>query len=242
MNTDNMSIIGLTLDYGPFGFLDDYQPNFICNHSDHSGRYAFDQQPSVGLWNLNALAITFSNWLTDEEITAALKQYEPILVQHYLALMQQKLGLVNWQASDHQLLGEFLSIMAQQKADYSLSFRLLNTVHVSDDNNQHCQELLALFTNQQQITEWLNRYRQRLEKNAYTEQERIVNQNSVNPLYILRNYLAENAIKLAENGDYSEIDKLRQILNHPFIEQATQSHYAKPAPSWGKCLEISCSS
>ncbi len=88
MNTDNMSILGLTIDYGPFGFLDNYQPKYICNHSDHQGRYAFEQQPSIGLWNLNALAYTFSRWLSPDDIRTVLSRYETTLLNHYHELMQ----------------------------------------------------------------------------------------------------------------------------------------------------------
>lgn len=246
MNTDNMSILGLTIDYGPFGFLDDYDPTFICNHSDHTGRYAFEQQPSIGLWNLNALAITFSGWLSTEEITDTLKTYEPIFVQEYIQLMQQKLGLSIWQESDQALLGQYLNLMSSHKADYSLSFRLLNQVQQADNDNTHCQALLALFDskceNYAGISEWLNLYRQRLAENDWDDEERQSMQNQYNAKYILRNYLAQQAIAKAEQGDYHEITKLEQILTKPFNEQQEHQAYAQTAPSWGKSLEISCSS
>ncbi|WP_448213978.1 protein adenylyltransferase SelO [Colwellia sp. MEBiC06753] len=242
MNTDNMSILGLTIDYGPFGFLDDYQPHFICNHSDHTGRYAFDQQPSIGLWNLNALAITFSKWLTAQEIRQVLEQYEPTLISHYLYLMQQKLGLTEWRDSDHALLGEWLNLMAQQKADYSLSFRLLNLVQLDDQDNEHCQALLALFKDKTPVMQWLAKYRTRLSDNDCTDKLRVQLQNQYNPKFILRNYLAQQAISLAEQGDYAELERLHNILTQPFAEQPDLEQYAQQAPDWGKSLEISCSS
>jgi protein adenylyltransferase len=242
MNTDNMSIIGLTIDYGPFGFLDDYNPSFICNHSDSSGRYAFDQQPSVGLWNLNALALTFSTWLTSEEITTTLKQYEPCLVGHYLKIMQQKLGLANWQESDQSLLGQLLGIMAQESSDYSLSFRLLNTISVEDADNVTNSAFIQLFNDTGAIKNWLQLYRERLSLNSLGRQQRIELQNSVNAQYILRNYLAQSAIELSEKGDYSMIEELQKVLSSPFINQPGFDRYAATAPDWGKLLEISCSS
>ena len=242
MNTDNMSILGLTIDYGPFGFLDDYQPSFICNHSDHTGRYAFDQQPSIGLWNLNALAITFSDWLSTEEIRTELSQYEPIFVQHYISLMQRKLGLATWQDEDQALLGEWLTLLAKQKADYTLSFRLLNQVFVDDVDNQQCQKLLAHFNDKQAVIEWLKKYRQRLAYDDMTDRARHQIQNQHNAKFILRNYLAQQAIRQAEQGDYTEIERLQDVLQTPFDEQAGAEHYAQPAPEWGKHLEISCSS
>lgn len=242
MNTDNMSILGLTIDYGPFGFLDDYNPKFICNHSDHTGRYAFEQQPSIGLWNLNALAMTFSSWLTAEEITEALKAYEPVFIQEYIQLMQQKLGLTSWQENDQALLGQYLGLMAKNGADYTLSFRLLNLVEIDDENNQACEALIALFDDKKAITNWLVKYRQRLSENDWEDDERHAVQNQYNAKYILRNYLAQQAITTAEQGNYQEIEKLALVLSNPFNEQNTFEQYAKPAPSWGKSLEISCSS
>jgi len=242
MNTDNMSIIGLTIDYGPFGFLDDYNPGFICNHSDHSGRYAFDQQPSIGLWNLNALAVTFSSWLSAEEITTALQSYEPILVEHYLSIMQHKLGLSDWLEKDQALLGRLLAIMAAQKADYSLSFRHLNSIKLSDMNNQECSQFLSLFNQPEVIKEWLVAYRQRLATNGYSAAERIDVQNNHNALYILRNYLAQAAIQQAELHSYDMLHRLKHVLSTPFTEQENTDMFAQSAPQWGKELSISCSS
>ncbi|WP_286263522.1 protein adenylyltransferase SelO [Thalassotalea atypica] len=242
MNTDNMSILGLTIDYGPFGFLDDYNPGFICNHSDSSGRYAFEEQPSIGLWNLNALGLTFSTWLSVQQITTALKAYEPALVKRYLSIMRQKLGLANWQASDQQLLGQLLAIMAEQKADYTLTFRLLNSVDVDDVNNANCDALLQLFRCQKDIKKWLVTYRARLQEDALRKDERVKEQNKVNALYVLRNYLAELAIKEAESGCYHTLEKLHSVLSTPFTWQRDSELFAEKAPNWGKKLEVSCSS
>ncbi len=242
MNTDNMSIIGLTIDYGPFGFLDDYNPGFICNHSDSSGRYAFDQQPSIGLWNLNALGLTFSTWLSAAEITKCLEKYEPSLVSHYLDMMRQKLGLNNWVRSDQALLGQLLSIMAKQQSDYSLTFRRLNLTAVDDPDNELNQEFLNLFRDPAEIKVWLDSYRQRLLNNNLNDQERVNLQNASNAQYILRNYLAQSAIDKAEQGDFSELHRLQDVLTSPFITVDGNDKYAAAAPDWGKTLEISCSS
>ncbi len=242
MNTDNMSILGLTIDYGPFGFLDDYNPGFICNHSDSNGRYAFDEQPSVGLWNLNALALTFSTWLSKEEITTTLQKYEPRLVSHYLSIMASKLGLEKWVDTDQALLGQLLTIMAKQKSDYSLTFRLLNTVLVEDVSNNHCSELLVLFQDTTELTQWLIKYRQRLSDNALALKQRVALQNQTNAQYILRNYLAQSVIQQAELGDYSTLELLQCVLSTPFVTQSGAEKFAQQPPQWGKHLEISCSS
>lgn len=242
MNTDNMSILGLTIDYGPFSFLDRYQPGFICNHSDHQGRYAFDQQPSIGLWNLNALAYTFSRWLNADDIRSVLSQYETILVQHYNHLMQAKLGVVQWQKQDNTLLGQFLAIMESDQADYHLSFRLLNLINGDDNNNENCHALIALFNEPTAITAWLHQYRARLQQQTLSDQARHEKQNAVNPKYILRNYLAETAIRSAMAGDYSKIATLQKILSQPYHEQPQFDAYSFSVPSWAEKLEVSCSS
>ncbi|QOL26291.1 YdiU family protein [Thalassotalea sp. LPB0316] len=242
LNTDNMSILGLTIDYGPFGFLDTYQPSFISNTSDHTGRYAFEQQPSIGLWNLNALAYTFSTWLNTEQIRQALRHYEPVLVSHYNELMAQKLGFSQWRQSDTELIGQLLAIMAQQQADYTRVFRQLSYVDEHQTSFERCQALLDEFADQQPIEQWLNQYKTRLRDNPLARTERVIRQNQVNPKYILRNYLAQNAINSAYAGDYSEIARLQTILATPFDEQPRYNAYAKQAPQWGKELNISCSS
>ena len=242
MNTDNMSILGLTIDYGPFAFLDNYEPEFICNHSDHQGRYAFDQQPSIGLWNLNALGYTFSRWLEPEDIRTALASYEPTLMSHYNLLMQQKLGLDQWLEKDKFLLGKLLSLMNKFKVDYTLAFRLLNTIFQEDNTNQQCQVFIDLFDEQTDIITWLGTYRIRLRLQGRDDKRRHQQQNRVNPKYILRNYLAETAIRSANTGDFSEIERLRKVLTSPFAEQNEMNAYANQPPAWGREMEISCSS
>ncbi|WP_371375091.1 YdiU family protein [Thalassotalea aquiviva] len=242
MNTDNMSILGHTLDYGPFAFIDDYEPEFVCNHSDHTGRYAFDQQPGIGLWNLNALAYTFSGWLEKEQIETALSRYEPTLVRTYLALMQSKFGLAQHNYDDRPLLSEFLRLLRNDKVDYTLAFRYLNQIRIDDHNNHHCPQFLALFSNTNDIFEWLKLYRGRLRKETLTDQQRWQQMNQSNPLYVLRNYLAQQAIEHAEAGDYSELNTLLSVLETPYTQRPEDQRFAEPPPQWGKHMEISCSS
>ena len=184
MNTDNMSILGLSFDYGPYAFLDDYQPGYICNHSDHSGRYAFDEQPGIGLWNLNALAHALSPLIAVEDLRAALGLYEPTLVSHYMALMGKKLGLASIEPTDRALIGQWLALLQQQKQDYTLSFRRL--ADFSDDASgsavrDHMLDLVA-------FDQWAELYRARLAKESATAAERKTQMNSVNPLYIPVSY------------------------------------------------------
>ncbi|WP_233080000.1 protein adenylyltransferase SelO [Rheinheimera soli] len=238
MNTDNMSILGISFDYGPYAFLDDYQPGYICNHSDHSGRYAFDEQPGIGLWNLNALAHALSPLIEVEDLRSALGLYEPTLVDHYMTLMGKKLGLSTQQPTDRALIGQWLAILQQQQQDYSLSFRRL--ADFADDATgssvrDHMLDLAA-------FDQWAELYRARLMLEPGTQLERKNLMNSVNPLYILRNYLAQQAIEAAEQGNTAPLHELMQVLQNPYQPQPGKEAFAAPPPDWGKGMDISCSS
>ncbi len=239
MNTDNMSIIGETLDYGPYAFLDDYDPEFICNHSDNTGRYAFDQQPTIGLWNLNVLAHALSSLMDRETLSAALSEYEPILVKHYAELMRKKFGFAEQHDTDQSLCANILHLLAQDKVDYTVFFRHLSHFHVTGDNTS----LNALFQQTEKWQQWQTDYQTRLQLETRSESDRHTAMQRANPKYILRNYLLQNAIEKAQNDeDFSEIDQLMTIMQSPFDEQPHYESYAAPAPSWGKGLCISCSS
>ncbi|WP_432464023.1 MULTISPECIES: protein adenylyltransferase SelO [unclassified Agarivorans] len=231
MNTDNMSILGLTIDYGPYGFLDDFNPRHICNHSDHHGRYAFDQQPAVGLWNLQRLAQALSDYVPSHQSEALWLRYQRVINQHYQMFMLNKLGLSQWQDQDESLLSGVLSLMAQQGLDYHSSLRSLA---------QPMAELPALLGEPWQA--WLATYRARCAEAERDETQRCEAIQQHVPLYVLRNYLAQQAITAAEAGDYSELQTLHQILSQPFNPQKNAERFAAPPPHWGKCLEISCSS
>ena len=238
MNTDNMSILSLSFDYGPYAFLDDYEPGYICNHSDHSGRYAFDEQPGIGLWNLNALAHALSPLIEVDDLRTALGLYEPTLVSHYMALMGKKLGLVSTEPTDRALIGQWLALLQQQKQDYTLSFRRL--ADFSDDAKgssirDHMLDLEA-------FDQWAELYRARLAKESATAAERKTQMNSINPLYILRNYLAQQVIEAAEQGDTAPLHELMQVLQQPYQLQPGKEAFAALPPDWGKGMDISCSS
>jgi hypothetical protein len=238
MNTDNMSILGISFDYGPYAFLDDYEPGYICNHSDHSGRYAFDEQPGIGLWNLNALAHALSPLIEVEDLRAALSLYEPTLVSHYMALMGKKLGLHSQLPTDRALIGQWLALLQQQKQDYTLSFRRLADFSADTKGCSVRDHMLDL----EAFDQWADLYRERLALENTTATERKAQMNSVNPLYILRNYLAQQAITAAEQGDTTPLHELMQVLKHPYQQQAGKEAFAAPPPEWGKAMDISCSS
>ncbi|MGF1742115.1 YdiU family protein [Vibrio profundum] len=243
MNTDNMSILGHTFDYGPFGFLDDFEPNYICNHSDFQGRYAFNQQPSIALWNLSALAQSLSPLISKQDIDFALQQFEPLFIKHYRHIIGAKLGWAEHHEGDSKLINDLFALLTQDSVDYTNFFRLLSNL-----DEQGTQPVLDLFGSQQACTQWLENYQTRclLEhpgKDNYTvAQDRCVEMRRRNPKYILRNYLAQQAIEKAERGDYQELHRLSALLARPYDEHSEFSHYASAPPDWGRKLAISCSS
>ena len=239
MNTDNMSMLGLTLDYGPYGFLDAYDPDHICNHSDHGGRYAYDQQPAVGYWNLQRLAQALSGVIEVEALQQALGKYEHQLMSAYSEGMREKLGLVKWEEQDPALFRDMFTLMAAQKVDYTCWFRRLAGLAPSGEVPA---DLLALLSDAGAWADWFTRYQGRLAQEGKPQAEKVQQMNAINPKYILRNHLAQQAIEQAELGDMAEADILLMLLARPFDEQPEFNGYAMPAPAWAGSLSISCSS
>ncbi|MAS40840.1 MAG: hypothetical protein CMK33_03900 [Porticoccaceae bacterium] len=239
MNTDNMSILGETLDYGPYGFLDAYDPAHICNHSDYEGRYAYHRQPAIGLWNCNALAHALSSIIPVAALREVLLEYEPLLLDELRRRQRAKLGLTRSLPGDDTLIDDLLALLATGGIDYTLFFRRLCDFHAGADN----QPLRDLCPDRAAFDAWAQRYGRRLAAEARPDAERGAAMRAVNPKYVLRNYLAEVAIRKAEDGgDYGEIERLRQVLARPFDEQPEFARYAEPPPDWGRKLAISCSS
>ncbi|MGE6468449.1 protein adenylyltransferase SelO [Serratia proteamaculans] len=238
MNTDNMSILGITIDYGPYGFLDDYKPDYICNHSDHQGRYAYDNQPAVALWNLHRLAQTLSGLMSTEQLQNALAAYEPALMRAYGEQMRAKLGFFTQSSQDNSLLTGLLSLMAQEGRDYSRTFRLLSQT----EQQQAQSPLRDEFIDRAAFDCWYQQYRQRLQQEQVSDAERQQAMKAVNPKMILRNYLAQQAIESAEQDDVSKLARLHQALLTPFADKSEYDDLAALPPDWGKHLEISCSS
>ena len=247
MNTDNMSILGLTLDYGPFGFLDTYQRGFICNHSDHQGRYSFQNQPSIAYWNLARLAEALLSLMTVDEASEALSEYENVFTRSYLEIMEQKLGFFTpavdeTEQKDRQtLILSLLNLMEKNQVDYTILFRKLADIAVSEV--QHESSVRDLFLDRNAFDQWQQHYQKILSQVPMAAQERKNRMNQVNPKYILRNYMAQIAIEKAENEqDYSEIDKLLGLLLSPFDEHPELKEYAGFPPDWATEISVSCSS
>ncbi len=239
LNSDNMSIVGETFDFGPFAFIDDYQPGFICNHSDHGGRYAFDQQPSIGLWNCHALAQALTSLVPEQKIEAALELYRSKLVEEYSQLMRRKLGLARANDEDQAILQQLLQLLAGERRDYSTFFRSLGEIA----RDEPMPRMRDDFIDRTAFDSWFARYRQRLLQQEMSDEQRRAAMNRINPKFILRNYLAQQAIDAAvQRDDFSEVDTLLALVQNPFDEHPGMEDYARAAPDWGKKLEISCSS
>ena len=247
MNSDNMSILGLTIDYGPYGFMEAYNPGYVCNHSDHQGRYAFDQQPNIGLFNVSCLAQALLPLFSDDGEEAAnlarkeLENYQPAYIEEYSTLMRDKLGFTQQRDEDQAIMQTLLGLMAEDKVDYTILFRKLATF--STIEQQYNAPLRDMFIQRDAFDNWATQYTARLEHEPSTDAQRAAAMNQVNPKYILRNYMAEAAIRKAEDEkDYTEIDRLLELLRRPFDEQAEHEQYAGHSPDWAQSISVSCSS
>ncbi|MFA5170153.1 MAG: YdiU family protein [Sulfuriferula sp.] len=240
MNTDNMSILGLTLDYGPFGFLDNYNPQFICNHTDRAGRYAFDQQPDVAAWNLTRLAQALTPVISIEEAKAALSTYPAQFASAYINLMCAKLG-INADKSAVPLIMQLLDILKENQVDYTIFMRQL--AHFNSMPEAINEAIRDLFVDRAAFDSWANSYKFTLQTQHSVDAVRAAQMNRTNPKYILRNYLAENAIVAArDHDDTSEIDRLMHLLQSPYDEHPEYEAYAAAPPDWAQHISVSCSS
>ncbi|WP_434584362.1 protein adenylyltransferase SelO [Klebsiella sp. R390] len=236
MNTDNMSILGLTMDYGPYGFLDDFKPDFICNHSDYQGRYSFENQPAVGLWNLQRLAQSLSPFIAVEALNAALDGYQHALLTVYGRRMRDKLGLFSQQKGDNDLLDGLFALMIHEGSDYTRTFRMLSV----SEQHSAASPLRDEFIDRAGFDSWFERYRARLRDEQIDDARRQQHMQSINPALVLRNWLAQRAIEQAEQGDMGELARLHEVLTQPFSDR--QDDYVNRPPDWGRHLEVSCSS
>jgi len=233
MNTDNMSILGETFDYGPYGFMEDYLPTYVCNHSDHQGRYAFKNQPYIGLWNCSALGHALSSLISEEAQGEILQTYEEIFQSTLAKLFREKLGLKQDQSEDAALIQGLLDIMESEKLDYTNTFRNLTKALT----NKITPELDSAVAKS-----WIVSFQERQTKEGLSVDKKVISMNQVNPKFILRNYMAQEAIEAAENNDFSTLETLIIILSKPFEEHEEFQNFANKSPAWAKDLEISCSS
>lgn len=232
LNTDNMSILGLTIDYGPYGLIDAFDPDFICNHSDHEGRYSFGNQPSIGMWNLERLGDALINFMSEEDKTRTLDSYPSLFHFEYRRLIREKLGLKKSKEGDEALIRDFFTMLFRSRLDYTHFFRALS----------HYQTQKTLpFESSIDLMSFLNSYHERLKSEETTPEERKEAMLAVNPKFILRNWIAQVAIESYQT-DPGVLSKMVEVLSSPFDEHKDREGWAQEAPVEYKNLCVSCSS
>ncbi|MET1255976.1 protein adenylyltransferase SelO [Aliikangiella maris] len=268
MNTDNMSILGLTIDYGPYGWLENYDPQWTPNTTDAKGRrYSFGNQPGIAQWNLFQLANAIAPVIgRADALEEALQEFGVLYTQLSHSMYCQKLGLsvVAEQAVEHkqqsELISQLLDILTLSEIDMTIFFRLLSGISQNmdesfTDNHANWMDFFEAAIYQpihfkdnalESLNEWMRGYIKQINQQPITDEQRQTQMNQVNPKFVLRNYLAQQAIDKAANGDYSEIEKLLKIMQKPYDEQPENVAYAKKRPDWAKqkagCSMLSCSS
>ncbi len=248
LNSDNISVLGLTMDYGPFGFLDQFQIDHICNHSDQGGRYAYHRQPQIMHWNMACLASAMipllvdksDETLTQDQLRSALEQFPVIYAQTWQSLFRKKLGFTTSQEGDIALMERLLQAMHDSKVDFTNFFRSLGKLKIDESISQN--PLRDDFIDRDSIDQWFGDYVERLKMESYPDEARQQAMNQVNPKYILRNHLAQIAIEKAQDKDFSEVTKLLKILSKPFDEQSEYESYSMAPPPNALAVEVSCSS
>lgn len=249
MNTDNMSILGLTIDYGPFQFLDAFDPGHICNHSDTQGRYAFNRQPQVAYWNLYCLGQALLPLIGEEELTiAALESYKQVFPQAYGSLMLRKLGLPEdapgtppAEARFAALVNPLLQLMADNAVDYTIFFsRLTDAVATAGGTEPDLEPVRDLVLDRPAFDAWAAGYVRQLVTVDGTAAAALMQES--NPRFVLRNHLGEITIRAAKAGDFTAVRQLLAVLQTPFAPHAEHAEWAGFPPDWASSIEISCSS
>jgi uncharacterized protein YdiU (UPF0061 family) len=235
MNTDNCSILGLTLDYGPYGFMEAFDSAHICNHSDETGRYAFAMQPAVWRWNCSALGLALEPLTSRDALQAEIATFADRYGAAYTSRMRAKLGLDGEADGDPHLVGELLDVLDDAQADYPSVFRALG-----DGDDATLATLFAGCGDAWAV--WYARYRERIAGDTRPPAVRRSAMHAVNPRYVLRNHLAQAAIERAQAGDYTEVHRLHDLLAQPFDDRPGFEAYAQPRPGDVPPVDVSCSS
>ena len=244
MNTDNMSVVGETIDYGPCAFMDQYDPEAVLSAIDRHGRYAYMNQPAIGEWNLTRLAESLLPLLSEDtdiavaEAKEALGAYAPSFEQAYDAGLRRKLGLLTEDEADVALGRDLLKAMAANGADFTLTFRRLSDAALGPENDS---DVRSLFAAPSAYDQWVRRWRQRLEQEPSDAAARRVAMRTVNPAYIPRNHRVEAVIRAAvDEDDFSPFEALLTVLSKPFEDQPAFAHYAEPPQDHERVLQTFC--
>jgi serine/tyrosine/threonine adenylyltransferase len=252
MNTDNMSILGLTIDYGPYGWLENFDPDWTPNTTDAQGRrYAYGKQPQIAQWNLNRLAAAIASLLPEHEmLRAGLNRYGEVFNQTHREMNAAKFGFMHAQESDAKLIQNAFMLMQKMQIDMTLFFRILANIDINTVSMDPFESVFydsSLKTaSAAELLDWLHIYANRIKQQDELDETRRHRMNAVNPLYVPRNWLAQQAIDAAEQGDTRELHALMEVLRKPYQEQAGCERFALPRPEWARnragCSMLSCSS
>lgn len=256
MNTDNMSIHGITIDYGPYGWLEDYNPNWTPNTTDNQHkRYRFGNQPEIALWNLYQLANALYPLIQDAKpLEAILDAFSTDYEKEYLNMMQNKLGFQIKKRTDSILIESLTQLLQLVETDMTIFFRNLSTIIKTDNTTTAFNTIKDAFYNEKDLNEailknwyeWLENYTIRINEERLLDAERKELMNSVNPKYVLRNYMAQLCIDNADKGDYSLLNELYEMLKKPYDEQPNYQKWFTKRPDWARdkvgCSMLSCSS
>ncbi len=248
LNSDNISILGLTIDYGPFGMIDRFQMDHICNHSDTQGRYAYQRQPQIMHWNMACLAggmlplleKVYSTEEAQQKLQTGLELFPNHYREAWLQHFRAKLGLCEEHTNDFALIERLLELMHHNRVDFTRTFRLF--AQIQSQANPQSNPLRDQFINRQAFDTWMQSYLDRLKLEKQSDQSRQSAILKTNPKFVLRNYLAQQAIEKAQRDDFSEVQTLLQILEDPFAEQSEHEAYSAPPPKELEDIALSCSS
>ncbi|QOP42753.1 YdiU family protein [Sulfurimonas sediminis] len=237
LNTDNMAIDGSTIDYGPFAFLDIYDPNYVCNRSDTQGRYSFRGQPGIVHWNLSRLALALTPLINHDAALEVLEDtFGDVYETEYTRLMYKRMGLQTKEEKDLSLLKLMLRSLEQSVIDYNVFFRKLSVYQGKRS------EILELAVYKEYLERWLDTYDARVKKESFSDEQRHKNMLHVNPKYILKNHILQEAVEKAQKNDFSMVNDLLRVALAPFDEHPELEYLAKPTPQSAKNLKLSCSS
>ncbi len=236
MNTDNMSIIGETFDYGPFTFMDRYEPDHIANKNDHQGRYAFSNQPSMMQWNLAALAQSLLPLIPKEELEKVLEGYAELYFNAFYAQMRARIALPGSGLEHRELIDQFLNLLAELGGDLNRAIRLLVEEQPLGDAIGIQEGAADAFS------DWLVRYQEAKQTEPSSFNSRVETAKSKNPVYTLRNYMCQEAIRDAQDGDYRKVNDLLALVREPTKLSKSMAEYAGTPPDWAAGIMLTCSS
>lgn len=232
MNSDNMSILGITIDYGPFGFMENFKEEWICNHSDPRGRYSYQNQPAVALWNLDRLLMCFSKIIERPILQSIFNHFDVVYAEYWEKEFCEKFGIENSKTGDVDLILEFLKLMQKYSMDFTHTFRSL----------PDAWKILPAGWQGEDLISWRSKYIERLKSSGPLTQERKEKLLRKNPKFVLRNYIAQEIIEEVEQGRNEKLNSWMKVFESPFDEHPDFHEYSLPTPEAKRNIEVSCSS